>query len=384
MIGLPERAVFSVFIGFGDICRVFKICTLMTFNYNPTDYSFTSAIPDVFTISDFQGEMLFLRIYLNRSQYEVFSTTLYAYQNAVSIYDLRSVIESYMEENHLVYCDCTFQIIVDRVDYSIPEFKLIYCHAAVNANCRNFLQSHFLVNSNVRLVPHGWSLDLSYIVFPDESATCSTHLVVQPASGEEPQVIDLVDPPITSAQFQLCTIDLNEEDLLARIPSSLGLCQLLSATIYYGERSFTIFFTDETPTLTLYYFNTFNCTDIFPLTAVTKRKLAFSRSTAICCGKSSSYDDQTEVEFESESSSLTPSEARQLTTALQSSSLFIVSPDYPQGSSILVTDIESELSDASNELCHVKFTWKPVRQQPTLSATKHIHIFNSTYNHTFN
>ena len=204
----------------------------MTFNYNPTDYSFTSAIPDVFTISDFQGETLYLRIYLNRSQYAVFSTTLYAYQNAVSIYDLRSVIESYMEEHSLVYCDCTFQIIVDRVDYSISEFKLIYCHTAVNANCRDFLQSHFLVNSNVRLVPHGWNLDLSYIVFPNETASCSTHLVVRPASGEEPQVIDLADPPISSTQFQQCTIDLNEEDLLARLPSSLGSCQLLSATIY--------------------------------------------------------------------------------------------------------------------------------------------------------
>ena len=88
--------------------------------------------------------------------------------------------------------------------------------------------------------------------------------------------------------------------------------------------------------------------------------------------------------FESESSALAPSEARQLTTALQSSSLFIVSPDYPQGTSILVTDIESELSDASNELCHVKFTWKPVRQQPVLSAAKHTRIFSPTYNRTFN
>ena len=355
----------------------------MTFNYNPTDYSFTSAIPDVFTISDFQGETLFLRIYLNRSQYAVFSTTLYAYQNAVSIYDLRSVIESYMEEHHIVYCDCTFQIIVDRTDYSLPEFKLIYCHAAVNANCRDFLQSHFLVDSAVRLVPHGWSLDLSYIVFPNESATCSTHLVVQSSSGEGLQIIDLADPPISSSQFQLLTLDLNEEDLLSRIPSSLGSCQLLSATIYYGERSFTLFFTSERPSLMLYFSNSFNCTDLFTLTAVTKRKLSFSRSTAICCGKSSSYDDQTEVEFESETSALTPSEARQLTTALQSFSLFLTSADYPSGTSILVTDIESELSDAANELCHVKFNWKPVRQQPILSISKHTRIFNPTYNRTF-
>ena len=355
----------------------------MTFNYNPSGYSFTSAIPDVFTLSDFQGETVFLRIYLNRSQYEVFSTTLYAYQGKASIYNLRSVIESYMEGLRLVYCECSFQIIVDRTDYSIPEFKLIYCHAAVNRTCRDFLLSHFLVNSNVRLVPHGFSLDLSYIVFPDESSVCSTHLVVQPTSGEEPQVVDLVDTPISSKQFQLQTLDLNEEDLLARVPSSLGSCQLLSATIYCGARSFTLFFSDERPTLWLYFSNSFNCTDVFPITATTKRKLAFSRSTAICCGKSSSYDDQTEIEFESETSALTPSEARQLTTALQSSSLFLTSADFPSSTSILVTDIESELSDASNELCHVKFTWKPTRQQRPFTVPRLHNIFNRVYNNTF-
>ena len=356
----------------------------MTFNFNPTDYAFTSAIPDVFKASDFQGETLYLAIYLNRSTNPIFETTLYAYDNAASIYDLRSVIESYMENNRLVTCDCSFRMQVDRTDYTIPEFKLIYCHAAVNTNCRDFLQSHFLVTDAVRLVPHGFSMDLSYIVFPNETGTCSTHLLVQSESGEDPLVVDLSDTPITSTQFQLLTMDLNEEDLLARVPSSLGSCQLLSATIYIGARSFTLFFTSERPTLWLYFSNSFNSPDQLPLTATTKRKLAFSRSTAICCGTSSSYDDQTELEYETETSALTPTLARDLTTALQSPSLCITSPDYPQGTPILVTDIESELSDASNELCHVKFNWKPVRQQPMLTtSSKHAHIFNTNYNPTF-
>ena len=355
----------------------------MTFNYNPTDYSFTSAIPDVFTISDFQGETLYLRIYLNRSTNPIFETTLYVYNNKAEIYDLRSVIEDYMEVHGMPYADCSIGLQVDRTDYSIPEFKLFYCHYAVSGSCKDWLQTHFATNHAVRLVPRDFFLDLVYYVFPNEQGKCSTHLTILPFDGSTPVVYDIDQPAINTAQFNAYTIEMDETYFLSLLPKGVS-GKLLSATIQCGARSFSLFITDEQPTLRLYYTNEYFYSDVFPLTAVTKRKLAFSRSTAICCGKSSTYDDQTEVEFESETSALTPSEARQLTTALQSSSLFIVSPDYPQGTSILITDIESELSDAANELCHVKFNWKPTRQQPVLSVSKQPRIFNPTYNRTFN
>ena len=71
--------------------------------------------------------------------------------------------------------------------------------------------------------------------------------------------------------------------------------KLVSVTLYRGVRTFTLFFTDEPPTLTLYYYNAFNVYDTLYLTAQAKRKLSFDRSTAICCGQSSSYDGNTEV-----------------------------------------------------------------------------------------
>ena len=354
----------------------------MTFNYNPTDYSFTSAIPDVFTISDFQGETLYLRIYLNRSTSPIFETTLYVFNNKVEIYDLRSVIEDYMEMHGLPYADCSIGLQVDRTDYSIPEFKLFYCHYAVSGSCKDWLQTHFATNHAVRLVPRDFFLDLVYYVFPNEQGKCSTHLVILPSESSMPVVYDIEQPAINTAQFNACTIEMDETYFLSLLPKGVS-GELLSTTIQCGARSFSLFITDELPTLRLYYTNEYNYSDVFHLTAQTKRKLAFSRSTAICCGKSSSYDDQTEVEYETETSALTPSVARQFTTALQSFSLLIMCPDYPHGTQVLVTDIESELSDASNELCHVKFTWKPIRQQTSLPTRIAKHIFNINYNPTF-
>ena len=119
------------------------------------------------------------------------------------------------------------------------------------------------------------------------------------------------------------------------------------------------------------------------ITAPTKRKVSFDRSFAVCCGQSSAYDDNTEVEYESETSSLSYSFARHLTQALQSHKLYLISPELPVGSSILITDIESELSDATNANNHVKFKWKPLRKQVPFTVPRLHNIFNQVYNNTF-
>ena len=108
----------------------------MNFNFNPQTYCFTSSIPDVFEMSDFQGSSVYLAIYLNRSQSPIFSTTLYAHGGKASIYDLRSIIENYMEAKQLVHATCSFRMQVDRTDYTLGEFTLVYCKLQMlRTNC---------------------------------------------------------------------------------------------------------------------------------------------------------------------------------------------------------------------------------------------------------
>ena len=147
--------------------------------------------------------------------------------------------------------------------------------------------------------------------------------------------------------------------------------------LFRGKRTFTFFLTDEVPTLTLFFQNEFNVNDTLYLTAQTKRKVSFDRSFAVCCGESSAYDDNTEVEYESETSSLSYSFARHLTQALQFHKLYLISPELPVGSSILITDIESELSDATNANNHVKFKWKPLRKQVPFTVPR-LHLYNAS------
>ena len=54
-------------------------------------------------------------------------------------------------------------------------------------------------------------------------------------------------------------------------------------------------------------------------------------------------------------------------------------PELPVGSSVLITDIESELSDATNANNHVKFKWKPLRKQVPFTVPRLHNIFNQEY-----
>ena len=62
-----------------------------------------------------------------------------------------------------------------------------------------------------------------------------------------------------------------------------------------GKTHVSIFFTDETSSLSISFRNEFNVSDVLFVDAQTKRKLSFERATALCCGESSFYDDNTKV-----------------------------------------------------------------------------------------
>ena len=52
-------------------------------------------------------------------------------------------------------------------------------------------------------------------------------------------------------------------------------------------------------------------------------------------------------------------------------------------SNVLITDVESELSDLSNATNRVKFNWKQVKKQRVMVGATPKRIFNNTYNNNF-
>ena len=57
----------------------------MIFNFNPKEYCFSSAIPDNFVMTGFQGDVVTIGIFLNRGVSPIFSTDIAAYKGRASI-----------------------------------------------------------------------------------------------------------------------------------------------------------------------------------------------------------------------------------------------------------------------------------------------------------
>ena len=353
----------------------------MIFNFNPKEYCFSSAIPDNFVMTGFQGDVVTIRIFLNRDVSPIFSTDIAAYKGRASIYDLRGIIEGYMEKHGLAFATCTLKIQEDRNDYALGEFTIFYCNLLINMDCKQFLLSHFLYSENTRLVPRDMQFDLQYFVFPNESGASSTQFLVQAVDGSVASY-SVQGNWVVPKELEFRYEDVNMDDLLASLPEGVN-GKLLGVSFYRGKRTFSIFFTDETPSLSISFRNEFNVSDVLFVDAQTKRKLSFERATALCCGESSFYDDNTEVVYESETASLSPTLAQALTNALLSSFVRIVSHDFPNGTNVLITDVESELSDVPNATNRVKFNWKQVKKQRVMVGATPKRIFNNMYNNNF-
>lgn len=349
----------------------------MQTNFPVSQYAFTSSIPDTLTLSALTAESVLFEVEL--SGQVIFTATLYAYNHKATFYDLRSVIEAYMEQTQLTHASCRFHYQQDRTDTYSDTFLFIYSRYKIGTSCADYLQHHFLTTQSVRLVPRQFQLDLSFCLFPGETALAYTLLLLRPTDGGAPVAYTVEESTLTTTEFKFQLIDLSEDSLLALLPKGAS-GTLLSATVVRGSRTFTLFFTDKAPTLQLNFRNEFNTADTLYLTAQTKRTLDFDRQTAVCCGQSSYYDDTSSLEYETVTSMLSPDDARYLTTILQFPSLSIVSALISSGSAILITDIESEISDAPNALNRVTFKWKCATQQERLTTTATKRIFNDTYN----
>ena len=171
------------------------------------------------------------------------------------------------------------------------------------------------------MVLRDMQFDLQYFVFPNESGTSSTQFLVQAVDGAVASY-SVQGNWVVPKELEFRYEDVNMEDLLASLPNGVN-GKLLGVSFYRGKRTFSIFFTDETPSLSISFRNEFNVSDVLFVDAQTKRKLSFERATALCCGESSFYDDNTEVVYESETASLSPTLAQILTNALHGLEVFM-------------------------------------------------------------
>lgn len=350
---------------------------MLKINYSPTAYLFTSNLPSEIFIST---DAASVEISVTCGTNTIFTTTLYPYDKLATLYDIRSIIEGYLLELPLVYTTLSLKAVTSTETATTSQVTIIYSRLNVTAGeASSFIQSFFLTTRPSFSIPRNAYQQLAFCVMPNTINSCYTECVVLFDGETTPHVVRLTDSDVTVTKFSLQRITIHPAGLESRIGQS---CRLLQFTVHRGFRSKTFYVTDRTPNLTLQVWGEFNCIEYIHLTCVTKRKLSLDRSTATCLGITSFYDDQSEYEYEVESSMLPYDQALHFTQLLLSPHINIV--EYT-GSTvpILITDINHDISDAHNATNAIKFKYKYTRHRLPVRIKYPANMFDDPFSRPF-
>lgn len=298
----------------------------------------------------------------------ILEVTLFAYNNIIRFYDLRSVVEDAIFTYGEDYTG-VFQISIQADNYIVlsPEFTVIYSAFKIQ-NYADFLNTHFLTTRQSFRI-HRQKRQLLYWYKADNVNTDSHYIdcVVDSYSNEGEKKVLTIDQGSNQYSGMISTI-VNPSDIQALLDSTFSSDsgRLLSFTVHRGSRSITFFVTDETPDFTLGFLDGFGCYVYADFHAITRRQLKADRSEASCLNHSVFYDDRSHFEYEVETSFLSSDEALWLEQLL-SSRYVVFLHSYSRTDEILITSVETEISDSHEAKNKIKFTYKLSDRIPTFT-----------------
>ena len=353
---------------------------MLKINYTPNEYIFTPDLPTEVAIS---SDNTSVDITVECDGNATFTTRLYPYNNTATLYDIRSVIENYLLSRNLIFTRFVILADTDTENDNTPERTAIFSRLNIGHNIASaYLQSFFLTTLSSFTIPRTAYQHLTYLVLPGCTLQCYTECLVLVDGEPSPRTIRLTDQNIITTNLSLLS---SYHDTISPIGimSRLNIKgKLLQFTVHRGHLAKTFYVIDRPPNLTIQVRNEFNCFEHIHLTCVTKRKLSLDRSTATSLGTTTFYDDQSAYEYEVESSMLTEEETSHYSQLLLSPYTNIIEPD---GGSIpiIITDINSEISDADNATNSIKFKYKYATHRLPCSISYPANIFDDPFHRTF-
>lgn len=349
---------------------------------------FSYALPQVLEMQ--ASEDVTLRI--ERSATTLVEVTLSVTEDQMAyFYDLRTLIE---EELQTVGHPDFFRIYYADHDQQSQSdwFYVIPSAMSVSVAPDIFIAERFLTNATALRIPRSATMDipLTYILAEGESCKCYTDYIIRPKSGSPFSVrMDEGTEKNQTQDYDVRTWEPSlselQEDYDRSYPDRPG--DIIAMTVHKGKRVMTIFVTDDEPAAAFLFANAFGCDEWLFCYAETTRKTAVDRSIAQCNGRDSFYDQRVTRTNELKTNAITPAEADRYNELFISKSTYIASGSTLVA--VLLTDIDSSISDDASDNISMKFSWRlndrsipaqPFSHNTTGSAKR---IFTNQYTNHF-
>lgn len=299
--------------------------------------------------------------------------------DVIELYDIGMAFEQNMRERELstayleIYCE----------DLVVEDCTVIYCPYYAEIEAVQFVPNHFLTTLSAKRIPADAEGERLEFVRQDSEYNQVLTLYIKVTYKDNDGYTHYNEALTRSLQNTIRhTMDISPSTVIGLLEDKgLEPALVLSYEVTLGERSFTYFVDNETPSMRGYCFrNAFNADETAYLEAVTVRVTNTERSLATMHGAAMFYDQQDSEEFEVTTAPLSYDETEWLDQLLLSHRVRLL----PAGE-ILITGMEVKVSDNDRELKRIKFTYCIAKLGASLktggkvTATSHRRIFTNAF-----
>ena len=320
--------------------------------------------------------------YSGNGQTRVFQTNYSARQNRVTIYDIGSLLETFMRER-----DGLQQFIFEfraGTDTLSQTYTVIYCKHLPDITADTLANSNYITNYFTRLVYTGAIDRLPYfagfgspgsytvrtitysVVYRNPDGTLGTYEMI--SGGRAGYGISEVD----------ASYDVIRDMFAFAMPEQ---AELLSYTLKQGSRIARFFVAEQTIVRQFVFRNAYGCKEYIAVPTARTEKVETKSSTAVCADELTQYDITHTRSFEEQTPVLQRAEARRFEEFLTShyTAVLIGSREHP----IIIKDYALKISDNAGEGNAVKFEWQFASLRTPLISEDYTRIFSHEHTEQF-
>lgn len=351
------------------------------------DIIFSSEFPDVILKTYEQKLKVSVRM-LNKL---VYNETLFAFEGTVSIHDLKSIIEMEMLTNYSSFSAVSISAYEESSSHTVNATAyVIFCDASIDHSFAYALDRSFLTPLKAKSLLRAKNARDYLYWFSKKAETNNVRVQINyQINDSEILSSSFVLGKFSAAENCIQSYCVDYNSLSSLVPSESFI---LSATVLIGNRAMTYYFSDDMPNIILLFFNAFNCYELAALNCITTTITKANRSVAMCNGINQFYNQSNEQSFEVQTAPLLYNVAQWLTQLAISPEVRLVQSYDKLAENnakvlpvILLTEVESKVSNSNENLNSLKFTFQFAEPRPkiNINAVDANRIFTEEYNQSF-
>lgn len=315
------------------------------------------------------------------------SETYYAYDNVVTVHDIRTLIENAMRSNKISYASVTVS----------ASANFVVVSATVNVLFSTFergltfdqLCSSYFISSYIAKVIYDTSLTEIVSYLAGASQTVKVTCVGVNSDG------DIVRRTTTNAVRKTESSAISEYQfgfvpdtyLAAWQAEDSTVVALRSMSVVIGDRHATFYIASDrvkAPAVQFIFRNEYNAIECFNILGVTTRKTSASHEVAKSGHSYVAYDHSVSQEFDFESAAM-GSYPRNSVESFFCAKDVSIRESNSLARDIIITDVTSELGDGIGDVDTVKFSYQYVKDVPVIPTRKKStqNVINNVYDDNF-